>query len=280
MLMNKHLIVKTTLGVGLMATSLAASAVLHTFAEPMMYYRADGAKVTYVAFVPSMAGTGNLYLELGASGTQSTWAYGLSTGALGAGNGGSVWSLSGGSVEFSGFAGGATITGTDSTQTWYGGNTGTLTASFFMQPTISSQACNVTFNAHINTDDYLMYGATSSGSSAPSVTLQPAGWPVMNAVNSQLYYRTASGTSSTDTASYGSAAWNGSNFSTTRAFSTFSNYTLASANLNSSGGGSVAVYAPSSLTRANLCAGWWVERDKMNGGSAVLGGKSGMMRLW
>lgn len=277
--MNKHSIVKTALGVGLMAASLTASAgALHSFTTPMMYYKVDGAKVYYTAFIPSGVGVGGfqgaggvVVLDLYASGTVSSWNYGIGAAATAAAaNAGAAWSLMAAqtSVKVVGYP----VTSTSVTNASFAsdffsfGDTQSVTLQFVSTPVISSQACNVTFTASINSDDYLVFSG---------FVAQPSGWPTTGA--GSVKYRTVSGTATSDTASYVSSDWNASNFSVSRAFSTFGAYTFVSGAAYSD---SVSTFAASSLTKANLCVGAVTAKTALNSSGTTIGGKAGMMRLW
>lgn len=272
--MNKHSIIKTALGTGLMAASLAASAAaIHSFTTPMMYYKLDGAKINYIAFVPSgpysgfQGASGVIMLELYNSGTVSTWNFAMGGAATVAAAAGAAWTAAAdiADIEVKGYP----ITSTSASDVSFAddyfsfGDTSGVKLSFFQVPTISSQACNVSFSATINTDDYLQFD---------SFSIQPANWP---SASDSVSYRTKSGTVASDTASYASVAWNGSNFSATQAFSTFGAFSIPGA-----AQGSAATYAASSLTKANLCTNAYTAKNALNSAGTTIGGKTGMMRLW
>jgi len=276
--MSKHSVIKTSLGIGLMAASLgASSADLHTFAEPVLYYKVNGNIVNYTAFVPSMTtSAGVLLLEMYQSSTISTWAYGLG-GTVNAAAGGAGWSFSGaadaatGSVQFSTLnAAGIGSSEVDSTNaasfssSWYGGDTAGLKLSFTQQGTVSSVACDVTFSATLDTNDYMQYA---------SFSVQPDTW-TDNSATDDVYWRTKTGTTASDTASVGSAAWNAKNFSATSSFYTFSAFSIPIA------GAAGNTVAASAITKANLCTNLYTAKNALNSAGNIIGGKSGLMRLW
>lgn len=278
--MSKHSIVKTGLGVGLMAASLGAMADLHTFAEPMIYYKVNGSAVNYVAFVPSMGSTNVVMLDLYQSGTISSWNYGVNAAAFDAGAGGTAWSFSfsrstdtmSGAFQNKYFDGlgassgntyGTTTIGSSTgiSSSWYAGNTGAISFAFGMNQTVSSQACSVSFVASINSDDYLLF-----------TNFTVAGLPT---ASDSVSFRTKSGTTASDTASSGSAAWNAVNFSATSTFPTFSAFSIPAAN-----GGANQTVAASVVTRGNVCQALYTAKNALNSAGGTIGAKSGLMRLW
>lgn len=259
--MSKHSLVKTSLGVGLMAASLGASAAeIHSFAEPMLYYKASGTSVNYVAFVPSLLTPAVLYLDLFQSGTISTWAYGVNAAGAGAAAGGAAWTATG-TVSYADIIGN---TATTASSTWYGGDTASVSMTFAQTPTISSQACGVSFAVSLGSNDYMQY---------TNFTIQPADWPTFSGASS-VTYRTKSGTTAGDTASLGSAAWNALNASATSAFPTFSAYSIGTAMSDA------ATYAASRITKFNLCTTAYTAKAALNSAGNMIGGQAGLMRLW
>lgn len=279
--MSKHSIVKTGLGVGLMAASLGAMADMHTFAEPMIYYKVNGAAVNYVAFVPSMGSANVVLLDMYQSGTISSWNYGVNNASIDAGAGGTAWSflfsrttdtqLSAafqnkyfdGLGNSSGNTYGSTTIGssTQISSSWYGGNTGAVSHAYSMVQTVSSQACSVSFVASINTEDYLLF-----------TNFTVAGLPT---ASDSVSFRTKSGTSASDTASSGSAAWNAVNFSATSTFPTFSAFSIPAA-----AGGALQTIAASVVTRGNVCNSVYTAKNALNSAGGTIGAKAGLMRLW
>jgi len=285
--MSNHSIIKTGVGIGLMAASLASLADIHTFAEPTVYYKVNGSAVNYVALLPNLRDTGVLALELFQSGSISSWAFAVG-GSVDANAGGVVWSytLTTGAqpasnslavVNYAGSkydAGGNLVTyGINNTQastgsstagsSWYGGGSGSVSLAFIQSQTISSQACNVTFTVNVGADDVLRYSGFS---------LQPDGWTTASAA---VVYRTLSGTTTSDTANVASAAWNAMNFSATSNFPTFSAFTIP--NAAAGAGQTVAV---SALTKANLCTNIYTTKNALNSAGNVIGGVTGLVRLW
>ena len=280
--MKHHAIVKTALGVGLMAASLSASAAaLHTFTQPSIYYKTEGAKVNYVAFIPSgtlayQGGNGVVMLELYNSGTISTWNYAVAAKPTNATDAGAGWTNLSGSVI--GSAGPVSMSAvnypissvaagyiTMAQDFWSLGQTGAISAAFAQPQTISSVACNVTFQALANTDDYLVF---------TNFTIRPDTWQT-SAVANVSYKKASSGALTAGTSSIGSVAWNAANFSASSSFPTFSAYSLTA------GTGSVAeTIAASNLTKANLCTSVYTAKNALNSSGTTIGGKAGMMRLW
>jgi hypothetical protein len=275
--MNKHSIIKTALGTGLLAASLAASAAaIHSFTTPMMYYKLDGAKVTYVAFVPSgpysgfQGSSGVIMLELYNSGTVSTWNYAMGGAANIAAAAGQGWTAGADidGISAHGFPVTSDSAGAGPTFSWSDsyfslGDTAAIELSFLQTPVISSQACNVSFTASINDEDYLQFN---------NFSIQPSNWPTASA---SVSYKSKSGTNTADTAAYASNLWNGSNFSATQPFSTFGAFSVPGA-----AQGSGATYAASSITKANLCTNAYTVKNALNSSGTTIGGKAGMMRLW
>lgn len=273
--MSKHSVVKAGLGLGLMAASLGASAQLHTFAEPMIFYKVSGASVNYVAFLPNIYDSGIVMLDLFQSGSISTWNFGVG-GAVDAAAGGQVWSFTASAGTSGSFTSvyydplgrvstASTAAGSPASlsSSWYGGNASTLSMAFMQQQTISSQACNVTFGVSVGTDDYMRYGA---------FTIAPGNWPTASA---NVTFRTKSGASATDTTTMAFGDWNAINFSATSAFPTFSAYSVPNA-----ANGAANQVAVSALTKANLCTNIYTTKSALNAAGNVIGATTGLMRLW
>lgn len=285
--MNKHSIVKTTLGVGLMAASLAASAAaIHSFTTPMMYYKLNGAAVTYVAFVPSgpysgfQGASGVIMLDLYNSGTVSTWNYAMGGAAtVAAANAGAGWT-DGAAISFS--APGYPVTSAATVEFAMAaanalslGDTQSISLSFIQTPVISSQACNVTFHASINSDDYLQF---------TNFTIRPSGWVTDASANYTVHYRSKSGTATSDITTFANkAGWEGSNFSVTRDIKTFGAYTLAMGGATSdysAAASTLTSVAASQVTKGNLCTAVYTAKNALNSSGSTIGGKAGLMRLW
>jgi len=286
-IMIKHTAIKAGIGIGLMAASLgAASADLHTFGKASIYYKIDGSAVKYSAFVPSgpTATDSVIMLDMLQSGTVSTWAY-----AMGAALGTLVNTVGGTSVtntshysNFSNAAGGlawkaaATVTyvkadgntASSASTSFYNGDTAQLVLSFSQVPTISSQACNMSFSAQLDTDDYLKF---------TNVVIRPENWP---SATDSVSYRTKSGTTASDTLSIASNVFNAYNATTTSAFATFTAWSVPIAG---NAGNTVAVSALSAPF--GKCVTAATARTAVNAASSVpiIGGGSvggGMLRLW
>lgn len=266
--MNTHSVIKTALGAGLMAASLAASAAIHSFTQPMIYYKVTGAAVNYFAFMPAQPFgapiPGVVMLDLYNSGSVSSWHYAVGPAPAASDQAGRGWSNAAAlSVTQSGYP----VSSTSASQTLASalfsfGDTASITLSFVQNPTISSQACNVSFVASIDTNDYLLF---------TNFTIQPSGFPT---ASDSVSYRTKSGSAASDTASVASDVWNSSNFSATGAFFTFSAYSIPAA------GNATQTVAVSSLTKANLCTAAYTAKNSLNSAGTTLGGKAGLMRLW
>lgn len=290
--MIKHMAIKAGIGLGLMAASLGVNADLHTFGKQSIYYKVTGSRVDYAAFLPS----GNqqtdsvIMLDVLQSSTISTWNYAVGGGlnlaaAISGVNSASTSTITnstgGGASGFSNFSGPAggqvwkatgVVTsyaqdgsiGTLTLSTFYGGDTRALSLSFTEVVTASSQACNMTFHASLDTNDYLQF---------TNVTVQPSGWPSATA---GVSYRTKSGTVAGDTASIASNVFNDYNAAGgTSSFYTFSAWSIP---LATAAGNTVAVSALS--TPFNKCNAPAVARTATNSAGNTIGGKGGMMRLW
>lgn len=274
--MIKHTAIKAGIGLGLMATSLAAVADPHSFGIPTIYYKVNGAAVNYAAMIPNgnQATSSVIMLDVLQSSTISTWAYAVG-GALGSPN--SLATATNSFASYSNLAGGVawkasgTIshltpvgsTSTIASSSFYGGDTNTLSLSFTQQVTASSQACNMTFSAQMNTDDYLVFS---------NVTIQPNGWPT---ATDNVSYRTKSGTLATDTVLIASNVFNAYNGTTTSSFYTFSAWSVPNA-----AGGAGNTVAASSITNFNKCYVGANARTATNSAGNTIGGKGGLMRLW
>jgi hypothetical protein len=284
--MIKHTAIQAGIGIGLMAASFGASADLHTFGQPAVYYKINGAAVNYTAFLPSgsSATDSPIMLDMLQSGTVSTWAYAmggvlgvLSPGSTATGTfstgasstcgiyyhsnaaGGLAWRATGVLTSLA-LAGG---TSTVSVSTYFGGDTQALSLSFLQTPTISSQACNMSFYAKLDSDDYLQF---------TNVTVRPDNWP---SATDSVSYRTKSGTTASDTASIASAAFNAYNAASTSSFYTFSAWSVPVAGAAANTVAVSLLSAP--FGKCNTAA---TNRTASNAAGNIIGGKGGMMRLW
>ncbi|MFA7243029.1 MAG: hypothetical protein WC091_23220 [Sulfuricellaceae bacterium] len=272
--MYKHAAIKTTAGISLMAMSLGVCADLHTFGDAMAYYKVSGASTGYAYFLPSGATATDsvILLDLFQSGTVATWAYAMG-GSIGAGQvaapfttgmssspAGGIFQKATGVITYITPAG---ISATTSSTSFYNGDTQELSLSFTQVSTVFSQACNMSFSAKLDTDDYLQF---------TNLSVLPANWP---SATDDVYYRTKPGTSASDTASMASNIFNAYNASTTSSFYTFSAWTVPIA------GDAANTFAVSAITggfsKCNTAAN---NRTFYNGAGGVVGGKEGMMRLW
>ncbi|MBS4096882.1 MAG: hypothetical protein KGZ83_08630 [Sulfuricella sp.] len=280
--MIKHTAIKAGIGLGLMAASMGVSADLHSFGKSSIYYKVSGTRVDYAAFLPSgnQATDTVIMLDVLQSSTISTWNYAVG-GALGAPvsstNTGSVSTSANWIGSYSGTAGGQVwrgtgvlssfdaqaVMGTVSVSTYYGGDTRALSLSFTELVTASSQACNMTFSAQFNTDDYLQF---------TNLTISPSGWP---AATGNVVWRTKSGTSASDTASIDSAVFNAYNAVSTSSFATFSAWTIPIA------GNATNTVAVSAISAPfGKCNAAYAMRTDTNKAGSTIGGKGGMMKLW
>jgi hypothetical protein len=228
----KHVLQKTGIGVGLMATSLGAMAAgaslgLHDFGDSMVFARASGGQPVYVSFVPSGSqGTDNvILLELtqGSGTAPGTWQYYLSSTNLGnaANAPGMKYSFEAASNSQSAWAVTASVTSGAATQTYYGpigggsqgaGSTnsasvstsnGEINQNFSYTTVVSSQTCAINFNAYVGTDDYMQYqimGFNTANSASYWNTIMGAS-SVLATTTGSYTITTKSGGAATDTVS-------------------------------------------------------------------------------
>lgn len=154
---------------------------------------------------------------------------------------------------------------TTSYSTYFGGDTQPLSLSFTELVSVSSQACNMSFSAALDTNDYLQF---------TNVVVQPSNWP---SATSDVYYRTAAGTVAASTASIASDVFNGYNGSVTKSFNTYSAWTQtnAAASLVNS-----TFLGTALMSNYNKCVTGYTNRTATNSAGGIVGGKAGMMRLW
>lgn len=178
--MNKHALVQSGMGLGLMAVSLGAQAQsFHSFDQPMMFFANVTGGTKYLAFMPSLIGRTNaaaspgvVMLELftPSSGTTNSWGFNYDGGAVVANDGGAAVA----SVSF---------TNTDATavlgdsKVFFIGYTGAISRDFSeAKAGLSSAVCSQTFTASIDTAGDLRFvvnaGAwNGAGGAANSATV-------------------------------------------------------------------------------------------------------------
>lgn len=270
--MSKHSLIATGLGLGLMAASMGASAQLHTFDYSSMYYGAVAGGSKYVSFVPTLVrggantgAAGVLMLEMfqPVSGSASTWAYALG-GAVDAAAGGSNTDGVYQSVSFS------ADNGLGVTQSHYFGNNGTISHAFSQSVTVSSQACQVTFAAHIGTNDQLAF---------TNVFAKP-----LNSISaSDVVSLTTSGTG---TVTIGSAAWNNASAAIVSSYAANASLSISGLlSATSTGAGDTVTYAASGTAVNGLlgargrCVPAYTARAA-GSGTTITGETIGLVRIY
>ncbi|WP_153064238.1 hypothetical protein [Acidovorax sp. ST3] len=256
--MSKHSLISTVAGLGLMAASMGASAQMQTFDYGMMFYGNATGGGKYVAFVPTIArdgagaGAANvLMLELfqPASGSASTWAYAI---------GGPVNATAGGAetVNLS-----LPFGATDTTGAMFLNSANASVGLAFLQNVVvSSQACNVTFNAEVATDGQLRF---FSAAATPSGAL---------AATALVSFTSGAGTASA-TGTIASAEWNAGSAT----LATISGGAAAVAGLATNPANSSAAIA--AFSNRNKCVAAYTARAQ--GGTPIIGGgQLGMIRIW
>jgi hypothetical protein len=230
----KHVLYKTGIGVGLMATSLGAMATganlgLHTFAESSVFAKTSGGNPIYATFIPSgNASTDSVILVELTQGTGTapgTWQYYVSSGSLGAANNvageiysysiegsdtQSAWGITNtsitsgyGNLSFYGAVGNFTTESGSSASANAKSSNGENLLQFSYSTAVSSQTCSISFNAYVGTDDYLQYqviGVNTAGSSLGWNSILGASSTAIAAANSYAI-TTKSGGAATDTVS-------------------------------------------------------------------------------
>ena len=259
--MSKHSLITVAAGLGLMAASLGASAQPQTFDYGMMFYgnATNGGK--YVAFVPTATRSSTdagalavLMLEMfqPASGSASTWAYAI---------GGSVGSDAGGTTA--GISIGFPGSSTGSASAFLPSGNASIELAFNQAVVVSSQACDVTFNAVVGTDAQLRF---------TDVAATPSG--ALKATN-VVSFTSGAGTRS-GTGTIASAAWNGGSAT----LATIAGSLAAVAGLATNPANSSAAVA--AFANRNKCVAAYTSRSQ--GGASVIGpGGStmlGMTRVW
>jgi len=287
--MNQHTLIRTGAGLGLLAASCATMADISSFGRPMAFMRIESGKTSYAAFMPwftaGAVGGPVIYLDLGQSGTQSTWAFGV---AYAASSNSNSWAgSSGGWPVANSMTYWNEILNTTATQTgtfsFLGGDTYSKRLDGFNYSTVvSSVSCNVSLDAYIGSDGYLLW---------TGIMAEPSRWstwtssvaPLLSGANSFVLFPTSTSGSiyllaSSNRSQYLSAITADRSMPTvTRVFtSSTTQSTWATSNSTLS---SIAV--PSGIPKAyNACLAAWQGRNAQNQPSAALGGKSGFMRIW
>ena len=260
--MSKHSLISTVAGLGLMAASMGVSAQSSmTFDYSMMFYGNATGGGKYIAFVPTSARAMDavpaevpgaqavLMLDLfqPATGSASTWAYAV---------GGPVGLVAAGAAA------------SDSLDVGFGsaylhGSNNSIEMSFAQAVVVSSQACNVTFNAQVDTNNQLRF--TDIGA-APSGALSATG-------RVDYKYALAGASSSTIAAT----DWNAG--SASLALPTGAVEITAGLATNPVGTGTPATTA---FTNRNKCVAAYTSRAQ--GGATVIGPGGpvtlGMTRIW
>jgi hypothetical protein len=283
--MQRHLLIKAGLGLGLLAGSMAASAQLQSFAKTMIFAKFNAGVSSYAVFTPfgvdGNQGVVLLDLSQGAAGSGTAaapdgWGFAVG-GTVNAGAGGPVWAInlpgltdtaSAITVSYvdtaSSFTNSTKTAAAGTITSFYGGGTSSVILSFLQAATSSGQACNMTFSAVVGTDLFLKF---SNFSVRPDTNYPSA--------QAAVSYRTGSAT--TATASLASTDWNAFNFSASSAFPTFGAYTLQTGTAASNS----ATYAASVLSRANICnTGVYTVRNNLNAAGSQIGAREGMFRLF
>lgn len=270
-MINSNLI-KTGLGVGLLAASLGASAGAldgsHGFGNAMIYVSGGTAPV-YQIFMPSGTGsTDNVILveaTQGATAATMTWTYMVGTSSLGAqtANAGASYSaLSSAAGVYLGAAG-----STSAAVEFHGMNTtGAISYPFSYSAGSGASICNINLSASIGVDDHLVWTIISA---APTF----GGWSSASGVVSV----TRNSTVGLET--YAAAVWNSPSASTQ-----FVTTGVVAANASISIPGNAAATGTLAvgniLKAANYCGTYTAKRKALNSSGLLLGGSAGMIRLW
>lgn len=259
--MSKHSLISTVAGLGLMAVSMGASAQMQTFDYGMMFYGNVTGGGKYVAFVPTIVrentvgnGAANvLMLEMfqPLSGSASTWAYAI---------GGPVDSVAGG-VSASTMAADLSLPfGTETSGGMFLNTANnSIGLAFLQNVVVSSQACNVTFNAEVATDGQLRFAGAQA---TPSGALSAAG------VVSYSY-----GAAGASTSTIAQADWNAGSATIAPPTGAVSIAGLAT---SPTGTGAAAIAA---FTNRNKCVVAYNARAQ-SGTTIIGGGQLGMIRIW
>jgi hypothetical protein len=275
---------------------MAASAAIHSFATPMIYYKFTTSAQNYAVFMPPQNmfnfASPILYLDLGASGTAQSWAYGVGNSvAAAAAGGGAAWSASN-SISYTNDLGQTVST---ANLNWYGGDSIAMSLGFTQYVTVSSEACGLSFSASLNSADVLSFA---------SVQILPTDWSsatsninanVSAAASYAIVTSTAAGSLYLSTWSKSVPVLNYFSSGATASLPTFA-YTGAYVNVYSSGG-AIATSLASSLSALtasiiatgpgsggvanyNKCIPAYTQKSGLNSAGTVIGGQAGMLRLW
>ncbi len=286
--MQRHLLIKAGLGLGLLAGSMAASAQLQSFAKTMIFAKFSSSGSSYAVFTPfgvdGNQGVVMLDLSQGAGGTGTApapdgWGFAVG-GTVNAAAGGPVWAINLPALSetsaaitvsyvdtASSFTNSTKTASAGTITSFYGGGTSSVILSFIQAATSSGMACNMTFTASIGTDLFLKF---TNFSVRPDSNAYPQ-------ASGAVTYRTKSGTSASDTVQIASSDWNGFNFTGSSAFPTFSAYSIQTGSVASLSG----TYAASSLSRANICnTGVFATRNALNSAGSSIGAREGLFRLF
>ncbi|MDK2125099.1 hypothetical protein [Parachitinimonas caeni] len=314
----KHILKKLGSGLGLMATSASAFAAgstlgLHTFGDPLIYAKGGGTPL-YTAFLPSgnQSSDSVILLELtqGTGTAPGTWQYFVSRTNLGTAPAiaGMVNTISVG-VSNDSFASWSITASTSgavaSSYTYYGavGNysttggplapsatKGEILVPFSYSSAVSSATCNISFNAYVGTDDYMQYVIDHVSANNAVALFTSTGHANMSSVSALYTITTKSGgaTSDTITGSYTTDpnAWLAPLVAFAQTGTSFPvrTFTYASVNVSNVAGGanSTGTYSVGSAAMKQLqaCTTLANNRLALNSLGLIIGGKTGMLRIW
>jgi len=302
---NKHSVIKTALGVGLLAASLGSYAAAiapggmggsttQSFADAMLFYKATSTGLTYMAFIPTGRNSGDMVLALELTQPltgSNTWTYAAEVNAIDAAAGGPVWSVKYDPSDASWYDSRGDSQASDATPTawsFFGGGSAAVELGFVYSTTVSSQACIVTYTAQVNTNgDLFMKDIAVAVSGASDSTMTGQFWNASgnsytvaaSSIDSDAFnsYSKVTGPGAVPTATIAltanSALYSKLYTGTTGGTASSTGVTANSSNL----AGLVAAY--------NKCATVYNNRVGLNlsaGGSLITGGAAGggFMRAW
>lgn len=300
--MSQHTLIRAGAGVGLLAASLGAAAQdLSSFGRPMAFMRIEAGKTTYAAFMPWYDVTGNggpvIFLDLGQSGTQSTWAFGVGNAdtapanrSIWAGSEG-LWPIVGSNMTWWERMSNTSTSASQSLSfSFFGGDPGSKKlADINYSTVVSSVSCDVTMDASIAADGYLKWSG---------IVVQPSKWTTwQSSITDNSTYAlmvtsgVTSGTSSVSFTTFNSAGL--ASITGDKSFPTFSHTRIYKSNADLGTITAFTVFSTMSTATAsyhtinssivkqwNNCLTVWRGRDAQNQTSAALGGKQGFMRIW
>lgn len=322
----KHVIHKSGIGLGLMATSLGAFGTgaplgLHTFAESSVYAKAAGTPL-YASFIPSGSQSTDslilLELTAGTGTALGTWQYFLSNGTLGAASNkpGMVYSLSPSNsitawsitASVAGSAGllpsgaaasditywGVVGNGSTTTNTAPGTSNGEILMGFTYSSVVTasqSATCNITFNAYVDTADYMAYQIAAQGISAsnafPAITSTGAANLSSASASFTITTKSSGATSDTVTGTYQSLPANNTAAQQaiypqtilTGTSAPIPTYTYAQVSFSGAAGTGSYSMGSQALKQVQACVTQANARLALNS-LGLIGGKQGLIRLW